>query len=101
MRLPEKQIRYIDLTDVSETFADSLGLTIFDGQSTRIELCITRFDAPNPPNAPTARKYPACRLVLTPEVTIDLFNQLQNMVKVMQQQGLVTKGEPPKSSATH
>jgi len=96
MKLPEKQIRYIERTDIHETFVDALGLTTFDGHSMRVELCILRYDQPNPPKPMTARKYTAARLALTPEVTVELFNQLQGMINVMKQQGMVTHKEPPK-----
>lgn len=96
MKLPEKQLRYIDRPEIYETYADSLGLSTFDGHSLRVELCVTRLDPPSPPKQPTGRKYPTCRLVLSPEASVELFNQLQQMIGVMQQQGLVVKNEPPK-----
>ncbi|GAB4390150.1 MAG: hypothetical protein Kow0025_20220 [Thermodesulfovibrionales bacterium] len=79
MKLPEKQIRYIDLPEVSETFSDSLRLATFDGQSLRIEFCVTRYDEPSHPNPQTARRYPVCRIVLTPEAAGDLLEQLYKL----------------------
>jgi hypothetical protein len=82
MKLPENQIRYIDLPEISETFVDSFGAMTFDGQTARIELCVQRMDMPTgipkPDHKPTVRKYTACRLVLTPDALIDLSNNLQN-----------------------
>jgi hypothetical protein len=92
MILPESQIRYIDRPGIAETFVDSLGVVTFDG-ITRIELCATRLDQPKPPDPPTAKKYPVCRVVMTPESTVALFNQLQNIMNLLQQAGLVTKQE--------
>lgn len=92
MKLPESQIRYMDRPEISETFVDSLGVVTFDG-NTRLELCATRLDPPKPPDPPTARQYPVCRLVMTPETTVALFNQLQNIMNLLQQAGLVTKQE--------
>jgi hypothetical protein len=100
MKLPKKNVRYVDLPEVSETFADSLGLSTFDGQSVRIELCVTRLDEPNPPKSPTARKYPACRLVLTPQVAVDLFKQLNGFIEIMKKEGLIKTVPPPKET-TH
>jgi hypothetical protein len=91
MKLPEDQIRYVDLPEVSETFADSIGLVTFDGQTARIEFCVTRMDTPKPPNKPTARRYPINRLVLTPESFLNLSNQLQGIVTALEKNGVVQK----------
>lgn len=91
MKIPDDKIRYVDLPDVSETFVDSIGLITFDGQSGRIELCITRMDAPKPPNVPTARRYPACRLVLPPLTMLNLYNQLKNIVDALERDGIIKK----------
>jgi hypothetical protein len=100
MNIPIENIRYIDLPELSETFADSFQLILFDGQSARVEFCVTRMDEPKPPNPPTARKYPVCRLVLTPEAVFQLFGQLQQIINAMQKQGLIKKIEPEQGS-TH
>jgi len=102
MKLPESQVRYIDRPEISETFVDSLGIVTFDG-STRLELCTTRLDPPKPPDQPTARRYPVCRIVMTPETTVALFNQLQNIMNLLQQAGLVAKqeGQPPEVIKRH
>ena len=60
------QVRFEDRPEVSETFADSSRAVAFDGQTMRIEFCTIRMDEPKPPNPPTGRQYPVCRLVLTP-----------------------------------
>ena len=103
MKLPEKQIRLVDRPELSETFVDSLGLVTFDGATTRLELCVTRLDAIKPPDPPTAKKYPVCRLVITPECTVDLFNQLNNIMSILQKAGLVTRqeGKPPEVIQRH
>ena len=46
------QVDYVDLPDVPETFADSIHSIFFDGQTLRINFCVTscpserRLDAP-------------------------------------------------------
>ncbi len=102
MKLPENQIRYVDCPDVSETFVDSLGIVTFDG-NTRLEFCVTRLDPPKPDEPPTAGRYPVSRIVMTPETTVTLFNQLQNIMNMLQQAGLVTKheGQPPEVIKRH
>jgi hypothetical protein len=74
MKLPEEQVTHIDRPEIPETFVDSLGLITLDGPITRLELCVTRMDKPNPPSPPTAKRYSVCRLVLAPEAIIALAN---------------------------
>jgi hypothetical protein len=99
MKIPEEQISRIDRPEVPETFVDSLGLITVDGPIARIELCVTRMDAPKPPKPPTARRYPVCRLALTPEAIITLSNQLNNIMSHLEKAGLVIKkeGKPPEA----
>lgn len=89
------ETRFVDRPEVSETFADSLHSINFDGQAMRIVLCATRFDPPKATKAPTAARYPACRLVLTPNAAIDLFNRLQQIVKALEKSGAITKQPMP------
>ena len=99
MNLPEEQISRIDRPEVPETLVDSLGFFTADGPIVRIELCVTRMDAPKPPNPPTAKRYPVCRLVLTPDVIITLSNQLNNIMSHLEKVGLIVKkeGKPPEA----
>jgi hypothetical protein len=81
--------RYIDRPDCTETFADSINNLSYDGQSLRIEFGITRVDEMKP-NAPvTGRRYPACRLVLSPAAAIDLINKIQQVAAALVQAGVV------------
>jgi len=95
--MPEKtgpQLLYIDRPDVSETFADSIHGLSFDGQTMRIEFCNIRIDPFNPQEAPTGRQYPVCRMVLTPNAGIELFNRLQQIVKALEKSGAVHRAPP-------
>ena len=89
---PTMQITYVDRSEVSETFADTIEKLSFDGQTLRLELCVTRMDDPTPPNPPTGKKYTACRLVLPPLAALDLVNKLQQLVALLDQQGIVQRG---------
>jgi hypothetical protein len=91
MKIPKDKIKPVDLPQLSETFADSLGLLLFDGQVARLEFCVTRIDPQSSPQVPAASKYPACRLVLTPEAFLELYNQLQKIMSAMERDGLVHK----------
>jgi hypothetical protein len=96
MQIPEDSIRYIDLPDVSETFADSIGFLTFDGQIARIDFCVTRVDPPKPPEKLTARRYPVCRLALQPDAFLALYNQMQQIITDLQQQGVIKQMPPIK-----
>ncbi len=96
--MSDNKVRYIDRPELMETFVDSLGMTHFDGVSFRIDLCVKRLDEPKPPSPPTQRKYPVCRLVLTPPAMLDMFNQLQKFMGALHQQGIIKKEEMPPPS---
>jgi hypothetical protein len=88
-----QQLVFVDLPTVSETFADHLKMVAFDGQSLRLEFGVTRMDEHRPPAPHTGRRYPCCRLVLTPAAAIELMNHMQRMATHLVQAG-VLKAEP-------
>jgi len=79
-----------------ETFADSIVQVFFDGQTLRINFGVTRVDST--PQSQSARRYPACRLVLTPGAAVELMNQIQQLTARMIQAGVI-KSNPPVASA--
>ncbi len=81
--------RYIDRPECAETFADSIVGVFFDGQSLRIEFGVSRLDDRKPDAPLTARRYPACRLVLPPAAAIDLINKMQQIATALTQAGFV------------
>lgn len=86
-------LRYTDRPDCAETFADSINNVFFDGQTMRIEFGVTRMDEMKKDAPVTGRRYPACRLVLTPAAAIDLINRMQQTAAALQQAG-VLKAQP-------
>jgi len=82
------QIRYLDNADMAETFADSITGLIFDGQTLRIEFGVTRFDEVRPNTQVTGRRYPACRLVLSPTAAVDLINRMQQIGAALTKAGV-------------
>jgi hypothetical protein len=94
MQLPADRVTAVDIPGLTETFADSIGALTFDGQTLRAEFCVTRLDPINPPTPPSAKRYPACRLVLTPNAAIALANQLQGLMQQLQMQGAVVATAP-------
>jgi hypothetical protein len=81
--------RYVDLPDLPETFADSLHTMVWDGQTLRIEFCVTRF--PEAAAGTEAKRYPACRLVLSAALATDLFNRLSQTMSALSQAGIVSQ----------
>ena len=100
MKLPQNQIQYIDRADVTETFANSMGKCFFSEGVANIELCVTRLDKPDPQKPPTGRKYPSCRLVLTPQAVIQLFHGLNAVMLAMEQEGII-KPKPVQKQTQH
>jgi hypothetical protein len=91
-------IRYIDLPDCAETFADSINYIYFDGQSLRIEFGVTRLDDVKPNTPFTGRRYPAQRIALTPGAAAELANRMQQIGAALTQAGVFQA--PPKPATT-
>jgi hypothetical protein len=92
---PQAKARYVDLPDLPETFSDSIHAMVWDGQTLRIEFCVTRYPQSGPDKPAEAKRYPACRMVMTPAVAVDLFNRLQQTMSALQQAGVVAQQKPP------
>ena len=97
MKISPDQIQDVDRPEVNETFADSLALSTFDGAASRLTFCVRRMQEPQPGKPPQFKKYPVCRMVLTPDATVELFNRLNQMMGALQKLGLVKMepGKPP------
>ena len=85
-------VRYMETADLRETFADSLHTMVWDGQTLRVELCVTRY--PDAVGGGEAKRHPACRLVLTAPVAVDLFNRLNQTMAALTQAGVVSQKKP-------
>lgn len=81
---PPPKLRYQDIPDLPETFADSIGQWIFDGQMLRIEFTVTRLDPGGSPQARTGRRLPAARMVLTPGCAVELIRQCQQLLAALE-----------------
>ena len=94
------QFTFVDRPDLAETFADHVRMISFDGQTLRIEFCVSRVDQVKQDAPPTGHRYPSCRLVLSTAASLELMNQRQRITASWVQQG-VLKAEPPKPAPTH
>jgi hypothetical protein len=78
-------VRTVDRPECQEIFADSVSGLYFDGQTLRLELSVTRFDEVKPNTPVTARRYPACRVVLSPAAALELINRTQQIGAALKQ----------------
>lgn len=95
-----RTVRYLDRADMEETFADSINSLLFDGQTLRIEFGVTRFDEVKGNTPLTGRRYPACRLVLSPAAAVDLINRMQQITAALTQAGVVRAAPRPAEAPT-
>ncbi len=89
------KIDYVDRTDLPETYSDSIQSVTFDGQSLRINFCVTRLDDMKPDKGATGKRYPACRLVLSPVAALDLINQMQRISAALTKAGVLKPAAAP------
>src|SRR6266850_4356959 len=88
--------RYMELPELGETFADSVHTMVWDGQTLRVEFCVTRFAESAPAGgAAETKRYPVCRLVLTAPGVAGLYNRLQQTVTALAEAGVIAKTPPP------
>jgi hypothetical protein len=93
-------VRYMELPELSEVFADSVHAIAWDGQTMRLEFCVTRYpDAAPAGTATEAKRYPACRLVLTAPAVAALYNRLQETVAALAEAGVIAKAPPQKTGS--
>lgn len=94
--------RYVDRPELTETFADTINVLVFDGQTLRIDFGVSRVDEmkSNTPTPITGRRYPACRLVLTPSAAIDLINRMQQVASTLTQAGVIKPDQPAAAART-
>jgi len=99
MKISPQQITDVDRPELSETFVDSLALSTFDGAAARLTFCVLRMQEPEPGKPAQFKRYPVCRMVLTPDATVELFNRLNQMMGALQKLGLVKiePGKPPQT----
>jgi hypothetical protein len=90
---PKLELRYEDVPELAETFADSVGQWHFDGSTLRIDFLVTRFDQATSPEARSGRRVPVCRLVLPANGAVDLLNQCRRITAAMEQAGVVKAGK--------
>ena len=95
---PQTQVKYqyMDRPEIAETFADFVNRIQFDGQTLRLEFCVTRIEDPQTSGgAPTGTRYPACRLVLSAAAAVDLMNKMQQITASLIKAGVLKADQKP------
>lgn len=83
---------YKDISSVAETFADGIHLITVDGTTARITLSATRSDAPKGnQKMPSGQKVTAARIVLPTPAFLELYNQMEQIISGMEQQGIIVR----------
>ena len=95
-KAPPVQFQYVDRPEVAEIFADFVSRVQFDGQTLRLEFCVSRLDDRRPSAGATGKRYPSCRLVLSAAAAVDLINKMQQITAGMIKAG-VLKADAPKT----
>lgn len=79
--------------EVSETFADQVGMVSFDGSVLKLDFVAVRLSATMPPAPATGERHVVARLVLSPGGTVDLINQIKKLADQLTQAGLIKPGQ--------
>ena len=93
------QPQFVDRPELSETFADTVRHVTFDGATVRAELCVTRVQDGSG-GAQNTKRYPTARIVMRPDAAVDLFIQLQRLVAMMEQRGIIKRQPRPNAAET-
>lgn len=88
------KIQYVDVPGIAETYADTVRGMMFDGQSVRLELCVTRMEEPaRGTNELTGKRQTACRVVLPLSAALDLSTKLGRMMSTLAKRGAERKAK--------
>ncbi len=88
------KIEYVDVPSITETYADAIHGMVFDGQSLRLELCVTRMDEPQKGNEQlTGKRQTACRVVLPVNAALELSTKLGRMMTTLAKRGAERKAQ--------
>jgi len=93
---PQFDLEYINRQEIPEIFADSLGNILVDGMTLRMEFLVHRLDQPKPGNNKlSGKKFTAARIVMPAKAVVEVYEQLHNIVAMMEQQGVIKRNGPP------
>jgi len=88
------RIQYVDVPSIAETYADSVNRMMFDGQSVRLEFCVTRMEEPQKGDTElTGTRQTACRVVLPLGTALELSGKLSRMLTALAKRGAETRAK--------
>jgi len=94
------KIEYVDVPGISETYADTVRGMMFDGQSVRLELCVTRMNEPAKGSRElTGRRQTAARVVLPLSAALELSTKLGRMMTTLAKRGAENKAKQAQAKA--
>lgn len=86
---------YVDRPEVNELYADSVKRVTFHEGVLYIEFVVTRMDETVPPNEQTATQFTSARLALAPPCGVQLRDQLDGMLSLLEQKGMLKRMTAP------
>ena len=94
------KIEYVDVPEISETYADAVRGMMFDGQNVRLELCVTRLEEPKKGNGQiSGKRKTAARVVLPVSAALELSNQLGRVLTTLAKRGAERKAKQGAAAA--
>lgn len=98
--MKQTKIEYVDVPAIAETYADTVRGMMFDGQSVRMELCVTRMNEPAKDSTEvTGKRQTACRVVLPLSAALELSTQLGRMMSTLAKRGAERKAKQGTAAA--
>jgi hypothetical protein len=92
---PQFQIAFVDLPELSETFADSVEKVGVENGIWKFDFAVTRLGEPQKNGTVIpGKKIPACRLVLPMNAGLDLANKVKGLIEIMEKQGVLKTIQP-------
>jgi hypothetical protein len=93
---------FVDDPELKETFADSIRVVWFDGNTWRLEVTATRLEPTGSGDTPpVSKQFPTCRLVLSAAAGLDLLNKLSEVAASLEKQGILKRNQAPSTPVVH
>jgi hypothetical protein len=87
-------LEFVDRPELDEIYADSIQSISFDGQSLRLNFCVTRLNELKQNEQASGKRYSSCRLVLSVGAGVELMNQMRQISAALMKAGLLKENAP-------
>jgi hypothetical protein len=88
---PGLELKYVDRPEVSETFVDLLQRISIHANVARLEFTSVRVHDPLPGRPTAGTQITACRLALPLEGLLQMGDQINNLIRLLEQQGAIKR----------